>query len=277
MSNLTRTIPDGDASLLDPFNSSMIQPKLSDGKAARSAGLRLRATGQITCNSTGSTYFALIPGLSNAICWRVDDDPATPEVAPPPFLGHLDSVFDREKVKMVRTVGTALRLSLVNSADQKEGYWEAARIPTSALDFKFHEPDPVGAPGVTNSAVSLTIGEIDLSNYGSYMTGKVREIHNYQFKLNAIDNKIDFSRILVEPPSINEFVSEQWDTIIIKINGQVATGTPSEMMYDCISSQEVIYQENTSLARLMTPSPFSPQSVNLLARTRLVTPASKIV
>jgi len=263
-------------SLLDPFDKGMSQPKLLDGKVARSSGIRLRATGEITCNSAGSTYIALVPGASNVVCWRVDDDPLVPEVTAPPFQGHLDSVEDRLNVKSVRTVGTALRLSLVNSADQNEGYWEAARIPTSALDFLFNEPDPVNAPGVVNTGVSMTLGDLDLSNYQTYLTGKLRDIHRYQFKLNAIDNDISFTRILTEPPMVDQFVSEQWDTVIIKVHGRVEVGAPSMMMYDCISAQEVIYKENTALARLMTTSPYVPQTKSLLTRTRFNPPGVQI-
>ena len=268
-------------SLLDPFDKGMSQPKLLDGKVSRSSGIRLRATGEITCNGAGSTYIALVPGASNVLCWRVDDDPAVPEITPTPFQGHLDTVTDRSYVKMTRTVGTALRLSLVNSADQNEGYWEAARIPTSALDFSFTvtDPDPAGdgsLPPETNTAVSMTMANLDLSNYQTYLTGKLRDIHRYQFKLNAIDNDINFSRILTEPPTVNQFVSEQWDTVIIKVHGRVEVGAPSMLMYDCISAQEVIYKENTALARLMTSSPYVPQTKSLLTRTRFNPPGVQV-
>lgn len=259
-------------SLLDPFDKGMSQPKLLDGKVSRSSGIRLRATGEITCNGSGSTYIALVPGASNVLCWRVDNDPLVPEVTPVPFQGHLDTLADRANVKGVRTVGTALRLSLVNSADQNEGYWEAARIPTSALDFHF----TLDAGGATTTSVAMTLGSLDLSNYQTYLTGKLRDIHRYQFKLNAIDNDINFSRIISEPPEVDQLLSEQWDTIIIKVHGRVELGAPSMMMYDCISCQEVIYKENTALARLMTTSPYVPQTKSLLTRTRFNPPGVQV-
>lgn len=258
-------------SLLDPFDKGMSQPKLLDGKVSRSSGIRLRATGEITCNGSGSTYIALIPGASNVLCWRVDNDPTVPEVTPVPFQGHLDTTADRANVKGVRTVGTALRLSLVNSADQNEGYWEAARIPTSALDFSFSTIN-----GTLTTSVAMTLGSLDLSNYQTYLTGKLRDIHRYQFKLNAIDNDINFSRIISEPPEVDQLLSEQWDTIIIKVHGRVELGAPSMMMYDCISCQEVIYKENTALARLMTTSPYVPQTKSLLTRTRFNPPGVQV-
>lgn len=269
-------------SLLDPFDKVISQPKLLDGKVSRSSGIRLRATGEITCNSSGSTYIALIPGVSNVICWRVNDDPTVPEEAPEPFQGHLNTEYDRSTVKSTRTVGTALRLSLVNSADQNEGYWEAARIPTSHLDFHFIETDPGDplavppVPPTTSTALAMSLGSLDLSNYQTYLTGKLRDIHRYQFKLNAIDNDVSFSRILTEPPAVDQFVSEQWDTVIIKIHGRVEVGAPSMVMYDCISCQEVIYAENTALARLMTTSPYVPQTKSLLTRTRFNPPGVQI-
>ena len=269
-------------SLLDPFDKGMSQPKLLDGKVSRSSGIRLRATGEITCNSTGSTYIALIPGASNVLCWRVDDDPMVPEVTPAPFQGHLDSSNDRLNIKGVRTVGVALRLSLVNSADQNEGYWEAARVPTSSIDFSFHKTvigDPNANPPTVDqydSTVSMSMGSIDLSNYQTYLTGKLRDIHRYQFKLNAVDNDINFSRVLTEPPAVDQFISEQWDTILIKVHGRVEIGAPSMIMYDCISCQEVIYKENTALARLMTTSPYVPQTKSLLTRTRFNPPGVQI-
>lgn len=259
-------------SLLDPFDKTISQPKLLDGKVARSSGIRLRATGEITCAGTGTTYVALIPGISNVLCWQVDEvlGPVTPQ----PFAGHLDTVADRGNVKQTRTVGAALRLSLVNSADQNEGYWEAARVPTCNLDFVFEVKD-----GVTTSAVHLPLGgsgNVDLSNYATYQTGKLRDIHRFQFKLNAIDNDIKFSKCVVEPPLPENFVSEQWDTIILKIHGRVEAGAPSQLMYDCISAQEVIYKENTALARLMTSTAYVPQTNSLLTRTRFNAPGIQI-
>jgi hypothetical protein len=178
-------------SLLDPFDKTISQPKLLDGKVARLSGIRLQATGEITCAGTGTTYVALFPGASNVIAWKVDE--AAGPITPHAFAGHLDSVNDRSNVKSCRTVGTALRLSLVNSADQNEGYWEAARVPTNHLDFSF-SGSHVGE-GTTSLTVSLPMGgtgNVDLSNYATYLTGKLRDIHRFQFKLSAIDNNIKF-------------------------------------------------------------------------------------
>lgn len=253
-------------SLLDPFDKTISQPKLLDGKVARSSGIRLRATGEITCSGTGTTYIALIPGLSNVITWTITGA-TPPSSSPPAFGGHLDTATDRANIKSVRTVGAALRLSLVNSADQNEGYWEAARIPTSVADLV--------VTGTTLTFPSFGASEIDLSNYSTYQTGKLRDIHRFQFKLNAIDNDINFTRI-AEPPTSESLASEQWDTVVLKVHGRVEAGAPSVMMYDCISAQEVLYAENTALSRLMTSTAYIPQTKSLLTRTRFNTPGIQI-
>ena len=236
-------------SLLDPFDKTISQPKLLDGKVARSSGIRLRATGEITCAGTGTTYIALVPGMSNVLAWQVDE--AEGPITPQPFAGHMDTVADRANVKQIRSVGTALRLSLVNSADQNEGYWEAARIPTCHMDFSFEVKN-----GVTTSAVHLAMGgsgNVDLSNYSTYQTGKLRDIHRFQFKLNAIDNDITFSRCVAEPPTIEQMLSEQWDTIIIKVHGRVEAGAPSQLMYDCISAQEATVRSKPFCRNFVDP------------------------
>jgi len=73
-----------------------------------------------------------------------------------------------------------------------------------------------------------------------HVTGKPRDIHRYQFKVNALDNDINFLKIMTEPPTADNFLSEQWDTAIIKMCSRVEIGAPSVAMHDCISCQEVI-------------------------------------
>jgi len=173
--NATNNMQAYTKSLLDPFDKTISQPKLLDGKVSRSSGIRLRATGEITCAGIGTTYVVLFPGTSNVIAWQTD--PAVGPVTPQPFAGHLDTAADRANVKSTRSVGTALRLSLVNSADQNEGYWEAARVPTCHLDFSF-------TAGST-SAVSMPMGgagNLDLSNYSTYLTGKLPNIPRFDLR-----------------------------------------------------------------------------------------------
>lgn len=250
------------ASLINPFDNEVLQPKIFDGRVSRSSGIRLRATGEIVCDTSDVTYIALVPGLSNVLCWKTSPSTVT---TPNAFGGHMNSATDRAYVKQIRTVGAALRLSLVNSALENEGYWEAARVPVTESDFTINT-----TTGVIDLPM-LTTG-IDLSNHQTYQTGKCRDLHRYQFKLNPQNTDLNFGRVNNTTPTVEEVVSPNWDMIIIKVHGRTDSSSPSHLMYDCVSCQEVIYVENTALSRLMTNNTPLPQMTSLLERTKYQLP-----
>ena len=66
------------------------------------------------------------------------------------------------------------------------------------------------------------------------------------------------------------FASDSWDMIVIKIHGRADSSSPSIIMFDCVSQQEVIYVENTALPRLMTPTQRHPNHDALMDKARYV-------
>lgn len=251
--------------LVDPFDPEILSPKLFDGKVSRSSGIRLRSTGEISCDPAGFTFVAIIPGLSNAICWKTAPSTLT---APSPFNGHVGSVSDRSVVKQARVVSVGLRLNLINNADQNEGYWEAARVPISPSDFTV---DATTGSLYLNALDALP----DLANHQTYMTGKNRDLHRYQFKLNSMSNEHPFTPIL-EPPTSEMFVDEAWDAIIIKIHGRADAAAPTQVMFDSISNQEILYAENTALSRLMSSSEMIEDWGEVLQETNDPWPADRL-
>ena len=173
------------AFMLNPFSTVIKSPKLLDGKVTRSAGLKLRKTGEIICSTSTVTTIVLLPGLSNSICWKMDNVVSVPPV----FPGHVGSDLDRTNVKMARVVGSALRLNLVNNAETDDGYWEAARLTADLSDF-------IVAVNGQGSQVSFN-GDFstDLANNSTYMTGRNRDLHKYIFKLNSFTTEHPFSSI----------------------------------------------------------------------------------
>lgn len=252
-------------SLVDPFDSEILQPKLLDGRANRSAGIRMRSTGEISCDPAAPTYIALIPGLSNAICWKTA--PST-VMTPTAFAGHVATAADRAFVKQARVVSAGLRLSLVNSALENEGYWEAARINIQDADFTVDT-----TTGVLNLPM-LTTG-IDLANHQTYQTGKMRDLHRFQFKLNSQETQHVYSSVSGTPTAA-AFADSTFDIIVIKVKGRVGASTPSVIMFDCISNQEVVYVENTALSRLMSRSSKLPRFDDILDRTAYPLPAVQV-
>lgn len=268
--------------LLDPFSNAVSQLKLADGKVPYSAGVKLRSTGEITCALDGTvTYVCLFPGLSTVMAWEADEGEKTCE----PFPGHLGAYFDfsdRSKVKLIRTVGTGLKLSLLNSADNNEGYWEAVRLHTNASDFVIHHTIIGGSTefplgdGDGRFYLPPTFMDQDFSNYQTYQSGKLRDLHRYQFKLNTINNEHDFGKISPTTMVNSEWIDEDWDTVIIKIHGRVDATTPTVLRYEAVSNQEVVYQDNTSLGRLMGRSTYLPFVRNLLESTKYELPAVQV-
>jgi hypothetical protein len=249
-------------SLVDPFDTEILQPKLLDGRVPRSSGIRLRSTGEIACDPAGITYIALIPGLSNTICWNTSPSTVTNPAA---FSGHVGSATDRAFVKNIRLVSAGLRLSLVNSALENEGYWEAARIPVSDLDFTID-----ATTGVLN--LPLLDTGIDLANHQTYQTGNCRDLFRFQFKINSLETQHPFGNVLGSP-TIANFSDNTFDMVIIKVHGRNVSLSPSVLKYDCISNQEVVYVENTALSRLMTRSPRLGNFPDILDRTSIPLPA----
>lgn len=252
-------------SLINPFDPSVLQPKLLDGRVSRSSGIKLRSTGEIVCDNAGTTYIALIPGLSNVVCWKTSPSTTT---TPTAFQGHVNTSTDRAYVKQIRPVGAALKLSLVNSALENEGYFECARIPVTATDFTINT-----TTGVIDLPL-LTTG-IELANHQTYFTGKCRDLHRYQFKLNSHTTDHNFG-VVSGTPTVANFASENWDMIVIKIHGRADSTSPSVIMYDAISNQEIIYVENTALSRLMTNSPRLGAFEALLEKSKYQLPCIQI-
>lgn len=266
------------AILTDPF-SLISQPKLWDGKKQSSSGIRLRATGELTLSQTGPTYLCLVPGHSTALAWQTDPSTAYYNS---PFKGHLATTVDRNNVKLARIVSSGMRLTMINNSDQNEGYWEAARISvqpsdfdidvvTGALRYKPIRPtDPLlASTGLTGSN---PIPDIILSNHQTYQTGKLRDIEKLQFKLNSVDNEHDFAPIF-EPPTSDMFLDQSFDIILLKLHGRQQNTGATQLMYDAVSNQEVIYVEDTSLARLMTLNMKVPNYDYILENSNVRMPA----
>ena len=261
-------------SLLDPFANNVPQPKIYDGKVLRSAGVRFRTTGEIVMN-TPVTYLVLSPALTAPLTWYTPTETTIPTET---SLDHVGSENERAIIDKLRLVGCGLKLNLMNSADQNEGYWEAARINTSVEDFLLADANS-GRVKYKPLAVTDTPGEnpvsMELSNEPSYQRGKLRDIHRYMFRLNSNNTEHDLGKVSPEA-TLTQLVDEDWDTIIIKIHGRVESGSPSVVNYEIVNNQEVVYRAGTAISRLMTPSPFIQQTRKIMGGIKVGLPGIKI-
>lgn len=258
------------AILVNPF-VQVASPKLRDGKRDYTAGIKLRQTGELRLNTDSPTYIGLIPGFSSSVFFTTNDGKYSV-----PFNGHVENDANRNMIDLCRLVSVGLRLQMVNNADQDEGYWEAARVTVYPNDFivwtgALLQYKPTRKVGEGESAVWP---DIDLSNYPSYQTGKIKDLQQMQFKLNSTEIDHDFTPIR-DGLTPQQLVDEQFDMVLIKLQGRKQEQAPTVIMYDTVSIQEVVYAPGSPLARLMTNTERADQLSSLLQKSSIKLPASK--
>lgn len=267
--------------LLDPFSAVVDQPKLLDGKITRSSGVKLRHAGEYLCTTTNAaSNMLLMPSTSSVLLFQDLNDQLYKHVAA--FPNHLDSPAQRANVESVRVVSTGLRLSSSNTADQNEGWWEAVRIPVTDSMFDTISVDPVLTSRVEPINWNLITELGDLSNYSSYQTGKIRDLHRYQFKLNSRNTEHPFTKPdvtggLNSPAVAATMVDDTFDMIIVRLHGRSDASSPTVIRYEAVSNQEIIYKENTALGRLMSSSPRVEEFQDFLDASRVALPAVQIM
>jgi hypothetical protein len=274
--------------LINPFSTTLKSPKILDGEIKQTAALKLRATGELECSTTGNTNIILFPGLTNVICYCTapngDDNSATPNTTPilidgTVFKNHLSTPNDRAIVRVARLTGAGVRFFLTNSAEEDDGYWEACRV-TSHQATNNYVSITDGSGNVGAGIVQALAIDFDLANNSTYQFGQLRDIHKYVFKLNSEDSDHKFSPVsgLNTATDLGNTAAsladlEQWDMIFIKVRGRRNATSPSVLRFDSVANQEVVYSENTPLARLMDETPRDPNIEGYLTYSRVDLPA----
>lgn len=261
------------ASLVDPFDQTIPQPKLLDGSVTYSAGLRFRQSGMINMSEDGTpNLIALIPGFSQNLTFKAATH--TEFRTPVAYPSHYDTAANRAVIRKIRLVSCAARFQLMNSSDDNEGYWEAVRMPLETLRFQ-DQIVPTGEDAAMELELSFDPG--NMASQPTYQTGLLRDLYRFQFKLNSVSPEHPF---LLGNPSHSQsplsYEPTSFDCVVIRIFGRSVVGSPSIVRYDTISNQEVVYDEKTTLARLQTPNVMVPGLGVLLDKTRYVLPAVQI-
>ena len=257
----------------DPFSRE--KPRIEDGKASMSSPIKLRMTGQVTLPTTpgASVVLCLGPGLSSN--FFPDGGVAAIPPEDPVYQAHFSTQVLRDQIKHIRLVGAAARFSLLNNAEQNEGYFEAIRVPFCWTDIALRtRVDPVTEPvtGSLDFTGAITAAGADFSQHTTYQTGKLKDLHKYQFKLNSVTNEHPFTCADVIGDGLNGptqaqlegFVDETFDIVLIRVFGRNEASFPSAIRYDVVSNQEVVWKENSQSARMMTPTKHNPNMNRIL-------------
>lgn len=284
-------------SLINPFSVAIKSPKILDGEIKTTAGIKLRATGEIICSATENTNIIIFPGLTNVICYCTSPDgndnspdPMTTPLTDPIvidgtiFRQHLSTANDRSVVRLARLTGAGARFFLTNSAEEDDGYWEACRVTNhSSTRDVFFKNDTSGTYLGAGVLKALST-DFDLANNNTYQFGTLRDIHKFVFKLNSEDNDHKFSSVnglntSEATPSVTTALADldQWDMIFIKIRGRRNVLSPSVLRFDTVANQELVYAESSPLSRMMDESVKDPKMEGYLEYSRIDLPAFPVV
>ena len=273
---------------LDPFSFRFDPPKIKDGKASMSSAIKLRMTGQVTLPTTtgASVVLALGPGLSSNF-YPHDGLPAL-TYDQPVYQAHFSTQALRDTIKHIRLVGCGAKFTLLNNAEQNEGYWEAVRVPLNWSDIIVRESaDPLDpTTGSLDFSGAITAAGNDFSQHHTYMTGKLKDLHKYQFKLNSTSTEHPFTDPSVIGTGLTSdvdiatqtkaYIDETFDIVLIRVFGRNEATFPSMLRYEIVSNQEVVWKENSQTSRLMTRSKPDPKMSQILNNTNYEMPAVRI-
>jgi len=235
----------------NPFASGA-NPKIPDGATNLSVGSKYQAIRQINCPLNDELIIVVYPGLAGCVSYAgfASNDPGNVNEhnLMPNHRDHavykattvgvrdtnsLQSAVLRQKENAIakwRMVSAGLKLSLINNADENDGWWEAARVQTTNTpnDWGFYSattpynPDVAGDLEVYDAATGLGtyyVGPVvdktgegnptesvfgiectQLIEHPSYKTGKLRDIHKYSFNLQPNGKEHGFIKMRDEFP-----------------------------------------------------------------------------
>lgn len=244
----------------NPWSQASSNPKIPDNKAFHSCGVRLQQVGE--CTLTGSVgHILLFPGLNNGVCLVGFSTPLDP-VLPYTHHGLVSAVDglqpDDSTIHKWRLVSQGMKLSLLNTGDHNDGWFESVRINANDLS-SFAPLTFPGARLVIGSALSAQLPCVDITKefarHPTYSTGKLSIIDKYLFNLQPQGADHDF-QVLPKLPSIDSQVdNDNWDCVYVRIHGRNQPTFKTSLLVHVVSNQEIIYDEESTMSRYHSNSP----------------------
>lgn len=339
---------------LNPFERTG-GAKIMDGAAIESLPLSHKVVKEVKVNKDSVTDIILFPGLH---CGMMTEDtnqlPTYFDFATDSSMGgkiYFDDLTDGDDNKdsvraqfdhtggiaKWRTVSQALKLTLLNTDDTNDGWFESVRVPYKARmnDWQIRFPVADGSRGISpGSRVDMTDGvfspktfftqaldNLNLPESESYNAGSLKDLHKYQWNLLPVASDVGFQNMeqyyagsmadasdlgfptalrnailqdfesnqpsgsFVDGDSVNidlvdgrvaakavyqDFVDQNHDFIYIRIHGgsgqEGAATTGSKILAELAVNQEVVYANDSILAKHMTSNKTSDEAAHKRAR-----------
>lgn len=245
--------------------------RLPDGKGQWTIGYRYSTNFELNVPAADNDGLAFFPGYNCVTCAVGDVNAKQVNESLPKLVSNgplIQQNTTGDQVAHWRTISAGLRLTLLNNADQNDGWFEAIRIKLSdSLSSNWWEPSSgAGAtlkscsPGLAaqepwdaNYAVSAT-----WINHPSYMSGRTRDLHRYMFSLSSSANDHDFvnlpqqegvTDLATEP---NPLFDKSFDMILIKIHNTNPLA-PQKFLVHSVNNLEMGFTEVSLTASTHLP------------------------
>lgn len=265
----------------NPFLKTNIGAKIPDGKATLSNPVRVQSVVEMISTGienlsgelSGQSVVCLMPCINSVASVFVGG--ALP-VRPLALTNHVPLVIGTDGTKYSQPVGNivqkwrvvsqALKISLVNNAEENDGWWEAIRISPDFKDGSYVSGNEGSFYGILGGSDSTATGtskrlpfveelQENWTQHPTYISGRLREIHTVMFKLNSTTTDHDFLPLKQDGP-ITDLLDPAYDVILIRINGRITSASDNSktrLLFHGVSNQELIYKDNAVLQQYATP------------------------
>lgn len=301
----------------NPFSQSPGQPKIPDGKAIMSIGSKVQVSAQLLNTSSGDDilHIFMYPGLTQGMVVFGDtgalatrgftaygfNDHMSYDVSGPYGLagaGDDGNIESNDNINEWRTVSQGLKLSLLNTDEENDGWFECVRYKDAlrANEFAFYSGDNTAQQTQTvfgpDNTLGATLAAKNLVNSPTYVSGGLDEIDKFEFKLQAQTESHDFKRVpdrwrvehsidtvtstggndylnlqgdTAQCHSIhNSLVDDSFDAVYIRIHCRANTGagasTGSKILAHLVCNQELVYDEDQNEHKFMTQATMAKEA-----------------
>jgi hypothetical protein len=243
---------------MNPFHKD--NEKIYDGRRQLSNAVQLRQNGTVTLPLAGPAAFVLHSGIINCLTYNNGVSPSTPNVDVL-FNDWMENPTNIGVIQFVRIVSCGIRFNLVNGDEEDDGCWEAARTDLTERDLK---------PGVQHTSLNGLTGpnKINISNAATYQTGHLRDLDQYVFTLNSLQDEHPFIPVAQNPDGTLKYSTydTRWDAVFVKIFGRQTPTIPSVVYYEVVCNVEVVYKDGTNMARYMQENVYEADWRDRLAK-----------
>lgn len=263
----------------NPFDKAAVGAKIPDAKSTVSAALRFQSVNEVAGESNKQELIVFFPGLSNCVSYHKNLGTAndlTPipaaatdaglfDSAPAPRADVASNVISNYSapttpIEKWRIVSAGLRVQLVNNADENDGWFEAIRIEPGYTapdleNFKFR-----GLKDVTQKVLPVCYGGANdatnlypttWANHPTYVTGKLRDIHQYMWKLNSLQKDHDYMNALNDAST--PIIDTNYDVVMIRVHTRDSTdsGSTKLVLHQCVN-YEMVFETGTLMSATST-------------------------